>query len=353
MSLTGKGLAEFGISKKGTPYFYGAKFHEGPLTHNKMNTMHRMYPKIVTTNYINKAIRQKQVGVVNSDCSSLISGYTNKIYGSANLYSIAKKRLPYKNYKDFAVGTVLYRQGHVGIFCGKDSDGNYYCMEAKGIDYGTVKTILTDSSNWKYGLTFDFMEYDYSVKVEGTSKGNNPYNVPTRTLKLKSTGNDVRWLQFELIEAGYGESFVYNGKKYSAVTIDGQFGNSTHAAVCAFQASSKIGVDGKVGTITRNMLINSTIKLNVSTTTSNPYKVPTRTLRKNHIGEDVKWLQYELIEAGYGNKFQYNGKWYSGVTIDGKFGNITYAAVCAFQSGTGLSVDGAAGKNTRTKLIAA
>ena len=240
-NLTGKGLAEFAISKKGTPYFYGAKFQDGPLTNAKMKQMHKLYPNIVTNSYINTAIKQGQVGKINADCSSLISGYTNKTYKA--------------NYKNFAIGTVLWRNGHVGVFCGKDSNGNYYCMEAKGIKYGCVKSILTNSSNWSYGLTFDFISYDYTVKVSGTSKTKNPYKVPTVVLKVNSSGESVKWLQFELREAGYDKSFTYNGKKYSAVVIDGKFGSTTKAAVMAFQQSSKIQVDGVVGKDTRTKLI--------------------------------------------------------------------------------------------------
>lgn len=32
---------------------------------------------------------------------------------------------------------------------------------------------------------------------------------------------------------------------------------------------------------------------------SNPYKQPLVSIRKEMIGESVKWLQLELIEAGY------------------------------------------------------
>ena len=74
-------------------------------------------------------------------------------------------------------------------------------------------------------------------------------------LKVNSSGESVKWLQFELREAGYDKSFTYNGKKYSAVVIDGKFGSTTKAAVMAFQQSSKIQVDGVVGKDTRTKLI--------------------------------------------------------------------------------------------------
>ena len=65
--LTGNGLSEYARVHLGTPYFYGAKIPEGALTENKMSTMHRMYPKVVTTSYMAKARRKGQVGKVNVD----------------------------------------------------------------------------------------------------------------------------------------------------------------------------------------------------------------------------------------------------------------------------------------------
>ena len=65
--LTGDGLSEYARVHLGTPYFYGAKIPEGALTENKMSTMHRMYPKVVTTSYMAKARRKGQVGKVNVD----------------------------------------------------------------------------------------------------------------------------------------------------------------------------------------------------------------------------------------------------------------------------------------------
>lgn len=73
--LTGNGLSEYARVHLGTPYFYGAKIPEGALTERKMSTMHAMYPKVVTTNYMAKARRKGQVGKVNVDCSGLIAGY--------------------------------------------------------------------------------------------------------------------------------------------------------------------------------------------------------------------------------------------------------------------------------------
>lgn len=231
---TGKALAEYAIKKKGTPYFYGSKMTK--LTESFMSAMHRSYPNVVTSNYMAKARSKHQVGKVNVDCSGLIGAYRGIQIGSAQLYSSAKKRMPISDVNHFAVGTVLWKPGHVGVYI-----GNGKCVEAKGIDYGTIESRVSDT-NWRYGLTFSDMTYSYSKKISGTSKGKNPYKESVRTLKKGSTGDDVRWTQWELKEAGYD------------IAIDGVFGPATEKAVKSFQKSCKITVDGIVGKSTRKKL---------------------------------------------------------------------------------------------------
>jgi peptidoglycan hydrolase-like protein with peptidoglycan-binding domain len=64
-------------------------------------------------------------------------------------------------------------------------------------------------------------------------------------LKKGMLGNDVKWVQFELKQAGYNL-----GKD----GIDGQFGGKTDTAVRSFQTKYKLEVDGKVGKLTRDKL---------------------------------------------------------------------------------------------------
>lgn len=175
--LTGRGMADYGRMKVGTPYFYGAKIREGILTENKMQTMHRMYPKKVTTSYMAKARKKGQVGIVNTDCSGLIAGYRQKNLGSSQLYQTAYMRMPIANVRDFAPGVVLWKKGHVGIYLGI-IDGVPMVAEAKGINYGTIISKVS-ATKWKYGLTFSDIDYTYENKVEGTWKGENPYKEPT------------------------------------------------------------------------------------------------------------------------------------------------------------------------------
>lgn len=82
---------------------------------------------------------------------------------------------------------------------------------------------------------------------------NNPYSEPTRVLYKKIVnmrGEDVKWLQWELIRHGCLEKNNSKGKS----NIDGILGKDTSNAIYEFQRKSKISVDGKCGTVTRAYL---------------------------------------------------------------------------------------------------
>ena len=129
------------------------------------------------------------------------------------------------------------------------------CIEAKGINYGTVMTKVS-ATKWVYGLTFKNMDYTYDVKVPGTWKGVNPYKEPTAIVtsvaqaKKKgiknyiSRGEGVKWIQWELMEAGL----------LTEADIDGICGPKTVAAIIAYQKSCKITADGLAGQTTRKYL---------------------------------------------------------------------------------------------------
>lgn len=307
--MNGKGLADYAVSKKGTPYFYGSKMSK--LTNSFMATMHKMYPSIVTDAYMTKAKAKGQIGVVNTDCSGLPYGYTGKMLGSAQLYSQAYARLPISTWEDWAPGVITWREGHVGVYI-----GNGKVVEAKGIDYGTIETKITDG-RWKYGLTFSWIDYTYDNAVtEITYKGENPYMEPTRNLSKGVIGEDVKWLQWELNEAGY------------SIAIDGQFGSNTRGALTAYQSSAKLVVDGICGPATIRSLKG----------VGNPYTLSSTLMKRGATGTSVKWLQYELNQNG------------ANLAVDGIFGNDTFNAVVAYQKAHGLAVDGIVGPKTIASL---
>ncbi|MBR5952798.1 MAG: peptidoglycan-binding protein [Pseudobutyrivibrio sp.] len=237
MAITGLGLAQYAESKKGTPYFYGSKMKI--LTEPFMKSMHAQYPKIVTAAYMALARAKKQVGKVNVDCSGLISAFTGHQLGSAQLHSQAYARLPIATWKSWAPGVVTWREGHVGVYL-----GNGKVAEAKGINYGVVITDIT-KGKWTCGLTFSWITYDITTPVSSkvvTYKQPNPYAEPNRTVYKGMVGQDVKWVQYELVEAGY------------KLAIDGDFGSKTDKALRKFQESAKLEVDGRCGRLTRGAL---------------------------------------------------------------------------------------------------
>ena len=73
--------------------------------------------------------------------------------------------------------------------------------------------------------------------------------------------------------------------------------------------------------------------------TGNPYPEPTKNVRFNSKGNDVRWLQYELNRHGYK------------LLVDGVAGNLTIGAVMDFQKKRGLKLDGICGEKTRAALL--
>ena len=66
---------------------------------------------------------------------------------------------------------------------------------------------------------------------------------------------------------------------------------------------------------------------------ANPYSEPTRDVVFGQVGNAVRWVQWQL-----------------GIKVNGEFGNVTLAAVRAFQKKKRLEVDGVVNPVTRNAL---
>lgn len=117
-----------------------------------------------------------------------------------------------------------------------------------------------------------------------------------------------------------------------------------------WQYSSKGRVNGINGNVDMNVWYKELEALETITAShNNPYSEPTRTLYKKipcMRGDDVKWLQTELIYHGCLPKLNAKGK----SNVDGILGNDTSTAIKVFQSKVGITVDGKCGKVTREYL---
>lgn len=154
MSLTGHGLANFGLSKIGTPYVYGMKGQV--LTKAKFVELQKMYGASYVWN-----TDANKIGKVCCDCSGLISWYTNKMLGSSQLYADAVKRQSISTIDEAPIGATVWKQGHVGIFIGYENGVPMYVAE-DGSAYGCRKNKLSNAK-FTHWLLQSYITYDMNT----------------------------------------------------------------------------------------------------------------------------------------------------------------------------------------------
>ena len=159
--------------------------------------------------------------------------------------------------------------------------------------------------DYKYGWDYILR---YAEDIEEVS--GNPYKEPTSTLSIGSTGVGCYWLQWELNEAG------------ASLQLDGDFGKLTKAALIDFQKKAFPNQpnewDGILGPKSRAALKSNTVS--VPEKPKNPYTRPTRLIKLNCKGDDVKYCQYLLNQKDNAN-----------LVIDGSFGKLSKQATINFQ----------------------
>ena len=186
---------------------------------------------------------------------------------------------------------------------------------------GTKLEVLGKSGSW-YKVTYGkYTGYVYKtyVSVTKTASSSSSSSSATR-LEKGSTGSDVKDLQTKLKKLGYYDAYV-----------DGDYGDTTVAAVKAFQKKYNLTADGIAGKETLKKL--DSVYENANNDKDDD------SLRMGDSGSAVKDLQTKLKKLGY-----YDG------TVDSTFGSGTYAAVKAFQKKYNLTADGVAGSETLKKL---
>lgn len=165
------------------------------------------------------------------------------------------------------------------------------------------------------------------------------WNFGSSVLKQGSTGSEVEQVQFWLKIARTVYSSLNN------VTVDGIFGSSTAAAVRRFQTYFGLTSDGVVGRTTWNKLyeVYNDIANRLLSPSLRPGEYP-GVLRNGSTGTAVRELQFYLyLMSAYQSSIP-------SVSIDGRFGAATEAAVRAYQRFAGLTVDGIVGRKTWDSL---
>ena len=155
-------------------------------------------------------------------------------------------------------------------------------------------------------------------------------------LRTGSTGSAVEQVQFWLNTLAQYESVL------PSLAVDGRYGAATASAVRAFQRRYGLTVDGVVGRETWNAIYNEFRSIQSDNGTPNAY--PGTALREGASGQNVRLVQFwlKIAHTVYSRL--------NDITVDGKFGAATTAAVKRFQTYFGLTSDGVVGRTTWNKL---
>ena len=155
-------------------------------------------------------------------------------------------------------------------------------------------------------------------------------------LRTGSTGSAVEQVQFWLNTLAQYESAI------PSLAVDGRYGAATASAVRAFQRRYGLTVDGMVGRETWNAIYNEFRSIQSDNGTPNAY--PGTALREGASGQNVRLVQFwlKIAHTVYSRL--------NDLTVDGRFGAATTAAVKRFQTYFGLTSDGVVGRTTWNKL---
>lgn len=250
--FTSSQLVAFVKAMIGMPYWYGTCGYK--CTEDLLQRKAKQYPSHYGASRMKKyrqAIADKKVCV---DCIGILKAYfwtdggqgiLDYINGTGDFKSTyASNGMPDKSANGFfswlkkkgckhgkiasipdVPGLAVFMEGHVGVYI-----GGGYVVEARGFNYGVVKTRLKDRKwvDWSY-LPESLITYDDEPKKEESK-------LITRNLKRGLKGDDVAELQEKLNKLGF-----------NCGEVDGDFGKKTEAAVKALQTAANIEVDGIFG----------------------------------------------------------------------------------------------------------
>ena len=191
--------------------------------------------------------------------------------------------------------------------------------------YGDTTVAAVKAFQKKYNLTADGVAGSETLKKLDSAYKNADSDKDDGSLRKGATGSAVKNLQTKLKKLGF-----YNA------SIDGDYGDTTVAAVKAFQKKYNLTADGVAGSETLKKLDSAYKNADSNTSTDDD------SLRKGATGTAVKTLQTNLKKLGFYTAY-----------VDGSFGATTESAVKAFQKKYGLTADGVAGSATLKKIESA
>lgn len=229
--MTNYGLVEWVKSKLGQGYVYAAYF-DRLITEAYLQQKAKQFPNQYSASYLQRS--RKWLGRYAGDCVGLIKAYywqdgdrivyrhNNRADVSANgMHNLATVKGAISTMPDVP-GLYVHFDGHIGVYIGGGE-----VVEARGVDYGVVKTKLKDRP-WRNWGQVPYVEYGGTMLKKG-DKGEAVGKWQSRLLEWNSSALPV--YKADKSFGGETTTWTNNFKKVVGLPQDGQVDDLTWDAM--------------------------------------------------------------------------------------------------------------------------
>ena len=277
ITKTNTGLVEYAKAQLGKPYWYGTFGQTSSAS--LLSSKRKQYPSYYDQSKF-KVVFTQQYGQRVHDCIGLIKGYlwsdsatsapkyqASQDTSADGMLKLCKEKGAISTIPEVP-GVLVFFSGHVGVYI-----GGGYVIEARGHDYGVVKTKLSARpwKNWGKCPWITYGEATAPKKETVTVKVSNKNKISAAILawqkaaiadgyKFPKYGADGQWgSECEEVakKAIVKKRLIYTNKNLTKIVqkaiglkdsqIDGKCGTGTVTAIKAYQKKNGLVNDGVVG----------------------------------------------------------------------------------------------------------
>ena len=191
---TNTGLVEFVNECIGRPYIFGTFGQK--LTASLLDAKSKQYPKQLGAARLKKA-KAQFVGKRSDDCIGLIKNYlwadaadsepkynASEDWSADETFKRAAEKGPISEMPEI-LGLCVRYSGHVGVYV-----GGGYVIEARGFDYGVVKTAL-NSRKWSHWYKHPCIKYESAT---GANTGEIGHNTNDNVSNANNSNDNVSYI---------------------------------------------------------------------------------------------------------------------------------------------------------------